>query len=87
MDFEEIQGTIERIMKMVSQPMTVDEQQVCLGCSIGLAAYPADGTDANTLVEHADAAMYRAKQNGRNNFQFYDPSIRTLPSSGRTFSL
>ncbi|HWZ47657.1 MAG TPA: diguanylate cyclase [Herbaspirillum sp.] len=87
MDFEEIQGAIERIMKMVSQPMTVDEQQVCLGCSIGLAAYPADGTDANTLVEHADAAMYRAKQNGRNNFQFYDPSVRALPHSGRTFTL
>lgn len=77
LDGKEILRAVERIMKMVAQPMTVDGQQVLLGCSVGLAAFPADGTDANTLVEHADAAMYRAKQNGRNNFRFYDFSMGT----------
>jgi diguanylate cyclase (GGDEF)-like protein/PAS domain S-box-containing protein len=71
LDGNEISGAVERIMTVVAQPLTVEGQQVFLGCSVGLAAYPNDGTDANILVERADAAMYLAKQNGRNNFQFY----------------
>jgi diguanylate cyclase (GGDEF)-like protein/PAS domain S-box-containing protein len=75
---KDIQGAVERIMKIVAQPQTVDGQEVLLGCSVGLAAYPSDGTDAGTLIEHADAAMYCAKQNGRNNFQFYDVSMKKM---------
>ena len=46
-------------------------------CSIGLANYPNDGTDADTLLANADAAMYRAKEIGRDNFQFYTPELNT----------
>jgi diguanylate cyclase (GGDEF)-like protein/PAS domain S-box-containing protein len=77
-DGKDIQRAVERIMTMLAQPLMVDGQQVCLGCSVGLAAYPSDGMDVNTLVEHADAAMYCAKQNGRNNFQFYDSSMKMM---------
>ena len=45
--------------------------------SIGIANYPNDGTDADTLLANADAAMYRAKEIGRDNFQFYTPELNT----------
>jgi EAL domain-containing protein (putative c-di-GMP-specific phosphodiesterase class I) len=44
-------------------------------CSIGVAVYPTDGAGATSLIEHADIAMYRAKQLGRANFQFYTPAM------------
>jgi EAL domain-containing protein (putative c-di-GMP-specific phosphodiesterase class I) len=46
-------------------------------CSIGLANYPNDGADPDTLLANADAAMYRAKEIGRDNFQFYTPELNT----------
>ena len=46
-------------------------------CSIGIANYPNDGADADTLLANADAAMYRAKEIGRDNFQFYTPELNT----------
>lgn len=62
---------VQRVMNAVSQPLMLEGQEFFLSCSIGVAVYPIDGSDAETLVEHADVAMYRAKKSGRNNFQFY----------------
>jgi EAL domain-containing protein (putative c-di-GMP-specific phosphodiesterase class I) len=47
-------------------------------CSIGVALYPEDGADAQTLLKHADSAMYRAKDSGRNHFQFFTREINTV---------
>lgn len=67
----DISSAVERIMREMSRPLTVNGTEVYLGCSIGVATFPKDGTDANTLIECADAAMYQAKQSGRNNVQYY----------------
>lgn len=69
---EEISSAIERIMKKLSPPLIIDEKEITLGCSIGISSYPRDATDADALVDCADVAMYRAKQRGRNNIQFYE---------------
>ena len=71
---------LQRIMDTVAQPLVIDEHEFFLTCSIGIAIYPADGTNAETLTKHADIAMYRAKELGRNTFQFYSPTMseRTL---------
>jgi diguanylate cyclase (GGDEF)-like protein/PAS domain S-box-containing protein len=62
---------IERVMSSVSEPYVIDGQDLRVTCSVGLSLYPQDGADGDTLLRAADAAMYRAKELGKNNFQFY----------------
>ena len=66
---------IERLMKNVCQPVTIDGHELRVTCSIGIATYPVDGRSAEELMHHADAAMYMAKESGRNLFQFYNSEI------------
>jgi diguanylate cyclase (GGDEF)-like protein/PAS domain S-box-containing protein len=65
----------EKILLALSAPYYIDEHKLHLTVSIGIAAYPNDGTDAQTLMKHADFAMYHAKDVGRNNYQFFDPAM------------
>ncbi len=62
---------LESIRDAVGAPVLVDGQAVQVGCSMGVVMYPRDGADPKTLMMNADAAMYRAKDLGKNNFQFY----------------
>jgi diguanylate cyclase (GGDEF)-like protein/PAS domain S-box-containing protein len=62
---------LERIRDRVNEPIRLDDREVTVGCSMGVAVYPDDGCDAATLIDHADIAMYRAKQLGKNNVQLY----------------
>lgn len=65
----------KRITKLISQPLNLDGQEVYTSTSIGIALYPNDGSTVDTLLKNADAAMYHAKEQGRNNFQFYTESM------------
>lgn len=67
---------IERLMKGISEPIKIDNNTLRVGCSIGVATYPNDGLTADELLANADAAMYRAKQSGRNLCQFYNRDIQ-----------
>jgi diguanylate cyclase (GGDEF)-like protein/PAS domain S-box-containing protein len=60
-----------KLLEAVREPARVDESELQVNASIGIALYPGDGTDAESLMRAADAAMYHAKGRGRNNFQFY----------------
>lgn len=62
---------VQRIMEAIAQPLTIEGHEFFISSSIGVAVYPADGDTPETLIKHADIAMYRAKEIGRNNFQFY----------------
>lgn len=66
---------VQRLMDAVAQPVPLGSKEFFVTCSIGVAVYPTDGTPADSLIEHADIAMYRAKKLGRNNFQFYTPAM------------
>ncbi len=73
-DVGEIQHVAQLAQKVLSQfsaPVTIDGREVFTGASIGIALYPADTGDADSLLKFADSAMYHAKESGRNNFQFY----------------
>lgn len=68
-------AALERIMDAVRQPVTVDDQQFMVSCSVGVANYPADGDDADALIDCADRAMYAAKQRGPHQFQYFLPEM------------
>jgi len=71
---------LDRIAHAVGQSMRFGQKEFFLGCSMGVAAYPADGVDADALIERADLAMFQAKERGRGNYQFYtaDMNARAL---------
>ncbi|WP_342119994.1 bifunctional diguanylate cyclase/phosphodiesterase [Pseudoduganella sp. OTU4001] len=62
---------LNKILESVVEPISLEGQKMQVSCSIGVAVYPRDGRDTDTLMMHADAAMYRAKESGKNNCQFY----------------
>jgi diguanylate cyclase (GGDEF)-like protein len=66
---------LENILHSISAPMAVGELEVNLSCSIGVSLYPQDGDDGGTLLRNAAAALARAKQLGRRNFQFYTAEL------------
>jgi diguanylate cyclase (GGDEF)-like protein len=65
----------QKILERVAAPVMVQRQEVFVTASIGIAVFPADGDNAETLLGAADAAMYRAKQSGRNGYQFFTADI------------
>ncbi|HVB47407.1 MAG TPA: EAL domain-containing protein [Burkholderiales bacterium] len=62
---------MQRVLAAVGKPCTIEGRQLTVSCSIGASLYPEDGADADTLLRRSDAAMYLAKQSGRNGFQRY----------------
>jgi diguanylate cyclase (GGDEF)-like protein len=71
---DRISVTLRRIQDAISLPIVLAEgHDVRLSCSIGITLYPDDDQDADTLLRHADQAMYQAKQNGKNQYTFFDP--------------
>jgi diguanylate cyclase (GGDEF)-like protein/PAS domain S-box-containing protein len=64
-----------RMIRAIAEPVEFNGQGYTVTTSVGIALYPADGPDPERLVEHADAAMYRAKDRGRNTYQFFTPVL------------
>ena len=67
----------ECLINTMAQPFSIGGQEMFVTASIGIACYPADGHDAATLLKNADVAMYRAKQRGKNTFQFFTSDMNT----------
>jgi diguanylate cyclase (GGDEF)-like protein/PAS domain S-box-containing protein len=63
------------VMHAVAQPVAFGGQEIALSASIGIALGPGDGADVETLLHHADLAMYHAKQSGRDEFRFFSPQM------------
>jgi diguanylate cyclase (GGDEF)-like protein/PAS domain S-box-containing protein len=64
-----------RMLKVVAETHSVDHRDLHITTSIGISVYPGDGEDAETLVKNADTAMYQAKENGRQGYQFFMPAM------------
>jgi len=64
-----------RLLTGLAQPFFLSGQEIVITASAGIAVYPLDGLDVDTLLQHADSAMYHAKQQGKDNYQFFSPSM------------
>jgi diguanylate cyclase (GGDEF)-like protein/PAS domain S-box-containing protein len=68
---EDAMNVAQKIIDIVKKPLVLDKHELTITTSIGIALYPDDGHDFESLVKHADFAMYRVKQQGRNNYLHY----------------
>ena len=72
---EAVAQVAQRVLKAIARPFQIEGHTVSIGCSIGIALYPQHGSDEETLLRHADSALYYAKGQGRNNYQFFAASM------------
>ena len=77
-DPDAIAAVLERMLTDISQPWNTAQGDFNVTCSMGVALYPDDGDRAEVLLKHADTAMYRAKEKGRNNYQFFTAELNEL---------
>ncbi len=74
-DPDSLRKMMERILAIIAEPCLIEQDEFNLTASVGVARYPEDGTDAHTLLKHADSAMYRAKDRGRNSIQLFTTDL------------
>ncbi len=70
-DSQDAVTVAQKIIDALAQPLILEQHELVVTPSIGIGLYPDDGGDAETLIKHADVAMYRAKERGRNNYQLF----------------
>lgn len=74
---EDARVVAEKILQQLATPYKLDHSEPVVTTSIGISLFPSDGTDVPTLLKNADTAMYRAKEHGRNNYQFFTVEMNT----------
>ena len=74
-DADEVTAIARRLLEAVGQPVSLSNQQFRVGCSLGISLFPDDASNAQQLLQHADAAMYRAKQEGRNTYRLFSTHL------------
>lgn len=70
-DYQHIHDLVAKLFQLLQQPIFINDQDLYATCSIGISIFPNDGKTSETLLRNADAAMYNAKEAGRNSFEFY----------------
>ncbi|MFZ6798677.1 EAL domain-containing protein [Undibacterium sp. Di24W] len=71
----ELTDIADKLLQAVATPFEINGQELQISASIGIAVFPQDGIEAQSLMKNAEIAMYRAKHNGKNNYQFYDANM------------
>jgi diguanylate cyclase (GGDEF)-like protein len=78
---DDVGEVAKKVLREVALPCTLEGTEVNVGISLGIAMFPDDGEDPDTLMKHADAAMYRSKREGRNRYQFFSKTVDHAASS------
>jgi len=74
----DVAATARRLRKAVARPVRIDDQDLFLTASVGVSVFPRDATSAEDLLRNADAAMYRAKESGRNGVRYYSEDMNRI---------
>lgn len=81
-DIQQLHSVIDRIYKLFSQSININEHQLFLESSMGISIYPNDGNNMSVLLKKADIALYHAKESGRNHYQYYSEELnKTIQES------
>lgn len=72
---EDIPDLVVKITESLQEPLNINDTNLYVNISVGISAYPNDGESAETLLKNADAAMYKAKQDGKSRYRFYDEAM------------
>jgi len=84
---EDVAAVAQRVLQLLAQPIIVNHHQLQITGSLGITIYPWDSANPQELLSHADAAMYRAKAQGGNNYQFYTAGMKTAGLDGSTLKV
>ena len=76
-EMESVSVFAQKLIESFQSPLDIDGKKMLVTLSIGISLFPRDGLDADTLLKNADSAMYLAKEEGRNGFQFYEKALTT----------
>lgn len=79
-DENQILAIVSRLLESIARPWFDNGQEYGLSCSVGISCYPKDSPDPDVLLQCADAAMYKAKESGRNTYNFYTPGLNAAIS-------
>jgi diguanylate cyclase (GGDEF)-like protein len=74
-ELQDASRVAQRIIDLFTDPFVIENRELYVSTSIGISLYPNDGEDVDTLLKNADAAMYHAKEKGKNNFQFFTEAL------------
>jgi diguanylate cyclase (GGDEF)-like protein/PAS domain S-box-containing protein len=74
-DSEDASIAARRMLRVVAEAHFIDQHDLHVTCSVGISLYPDDGLNAETLIKNADTAMYQAKENGRQTYQYFKPAM------------
>jgi diguanylate cyclase (GGDEF)-like protein/PAS domain S-box-containing protein len=74
-DSEDASTIAKRMLRAVAEAHFIDQHDLHVTCSVGVSRYPEDGLNAETLIKNADTAMYQAKENGRQTYQYFKPAM------------
>ena len=74
---EDVSKIAEKINEVLKEPFIIENNELYVSASIGVAIYPRDGTNMDSLIKHADIAMYHVKDTGKNNYRFYSTDMTT----------
>ena len=80
-------ATAERICEVLSEPFDLDNHQVVIGASVGIAVAPSDGCDPDQLIKNADMALYRAKNDGRGIYRFFEAEMDARMQARRNLEI
>jgi diguanylate cyclase (GGDEF)-like protein len=72
---EDVEDLARRIIACIAQPFEIEGHHIIIGTSVGIALSPSDGRDADELLKNADMALYRAKQEGKGGYRFFEPDM------------